>query len=84
MCAFNAAMRFNLAPEKLRISFILIENKVWRVKSKQLISLPKTAPKTRTISVFLKLCGLNKFPRIQDTLRIERCFYGEMKFADFL
>ena len=34
MCAFNIAMRFNLAPEKLRISFILIENKLWRVKIK--------------------------------------------------
>jgi hypothetical protein len=34
MRAFNTAMRFNLAPEKLRISFMLVENKLWRVKIK--------------------------------------------------
>ena len=82
MCAFNTAMRFNLAPEKLRISFIRIENKFWRAKIKAINFTVVKPP--RRISVFLKLCGLNKFPRIQDTLRIERCFYGEMKFADFL
>ena len=34
MCAFNTAMRFNLAPEKLRISFIRTENKFRRAEIK--------------------------------------------------